>query len=77
MNDDWKRRRSGPQYLNANGSFSSFGSERPQYLQPFNPPPPIPKPQGIRLSEEAARKIAEAIKIFLREPSKSNSPRRR
>ena len=66
--DDWKRRlssRRGPQYMNADGSLSS---DKPNYLRPLPPAPPPAQKAGIQLSEEAARKIAEAIKIFLREP---------
>jgi len=72
--DDWKRRRSGPQYMQGDGS---FGQERPQYLRPIPPAPVVPKPQGIQLSEEAARKIADALRIFLHEPPARRSPPRR
>jgi hypothetical protein len=67
--NDWNnriRKRSGPQYMNADGSISG---DRPSHLRPLPPPPPRER-QGIHLSEEAAKRIADAIKIFLREPPK-------
>ena len=70
MQDDWKKRlgsRRGPQYMNNDGTFSS---EKPNYLRPLPPAPPPMEKKGIQLSEEAARKIAEAIKIILHEPPK-------
>jgi|GEM_PF-3423181 len=65
MNEEWKSRRSGPQYMNADGS---YGNSKPDYLRPLPPKAPV-KPAGIHLSEEAAKKIADALRIFLHEPS--------
>ena len=71
MNEDWKRRRSGPQYMNADGS---FGQSKPDYLRPLPPSQPV-KPAGIQLSEEAAKRIADALRIFLHEPPKRKRSR--
>lgn len=55
-------KRFGPQYLHTDGT---VGQQRPEYLRPIAPPAPK-KQEGITISEEAAKRIADALRIMIR-----------
>ncbi len=55
-------KRFGPQYMHTDGS---VGQRKPDYLRPIAPPAPK-KQEGIHISEEAAKRIAEALRMMIR-----------
>lgn len=56
-------RKFGPQYMQGDGT---VGSRKPTYLKPIRSQE-VPKPKGIQISDDVARKIADALKMMLRD----------